>query len=55
VHRAIALLCGILDQVLEARICKNVALEDARHFVPCTAYDAFRALQGDQSLVDDEL
>ena len=55
VHRTIALLCGILDEVLEVGVCENVALEYARHFVPCTAYDAFRALQRDQSLVDDEL
>ena len=54
-HRAIALLCGILDEVLKVGICKNVALKDARHFVPCTAYHALRALQCDQRLVGDEL
>ena len=54
-RRAIALLCDILDEVLEVGICEDVALENARYFIPRTPNDAFRALQRDQCLVRNKL
>jgi hypothetical protein len=49
------LLGDILDEVLEFRIGEHVAREDARHFVPGTTHQPFRALQRDHCLVDDVL